>query len=96
MDKITLQDRLNLETAKIPWHEIQPFFAAGNAIHVANGLDLIDVAYRMADDDTDQLKPWIENHLVSPVSDEKAQKWYNDNTSLWAVVIKPWVLVQTC
>ncbi|MGB5330401.1 MAG: DUF2288 domain-containing protein [Gammaproteobacteria bacterium] len=83
------------ETAKIPWLELQRFFAAGKVMLVAAELDLVDVAYAFQLDDIEQVKTWTENQQVSPVNDDQAKQWVADDASLWAVVIKPWVLVQT-
>lgn len=82
------------ETAKIPWLELQRFFAAGKVMLVAAELDLVDVAYSFQLDDIEQVKTWTENQQVSPVNDAQAKQWVADDASLWAVVIKPWVLVQ--
>ena len=62
---------------------------------VAAELDLVDVAHALQLDDVEQVKSWTDNLQVSPVSDAQAKQWVADDTSLWAVVIKPWVLVQT-
>jgi len=83
------------ETARIPWLELQRFFAAGKVMLVAAELDLVDVAHALQLDDVEQVKSWTDNLQVSPVSDAQAKQWVADDTSLWAVVIKPWVLVQT-
>ena len=83
------------ETAKIPWQELQRFFAAGKVILVAPGLDLVDAAYALQEDNIEQVKIWTESQLVTPVSDDQAKDWITGDTMLWAVVVKPWVLVQT-
>ena len=83
------------ETAKIPWLELQRFFAAGKVMFVSAELDLVDVAHAFQLDDIEQVKTWTESRQVSPVSDDQAKQWVADDALLWAVVIKPWVLVQT-
>jgi hypothetical protein len=83
------------ETARIPWQELQRFFAAGKVMLVAPGLDLVDVAYALQEDDVDQFKIWTEALQVMPVADDQARDWIASDELLWAVVIKPWVLVQT-
>ena len=83
------------ETAKIPWLELQRFFAAGKVMSVAAELDLVDVAYALQLDNVEQLKTWTENQQVSPVDDDQAKHWVASEPLLWAVVVKPWVLVQT-
>lgn len=83
------------ETAKIPWLELQRFFAAGNVMLVATELDLVDVAYALQLDDIEQVKTWTESSQVCAVDDDQAKLWVSSDALLWAVVVKPWVLVQT-
>lgn len=89
-----LHAKINLETARIPWKELQRFFASGNAIAVDPQLDLTHAAKVIAQDDAAQLKSWMDNALVDVVTDQQAQAWYASDAMVWAVVIKPWVLVQ--
>ena len=85
---------INAETAKIAWVELQRFFAQGHAIAVSPRLDLVEVAYQMACDNKQQLMSWTEAGEVGPVSDAQASEWFEANALMWAVVIRPWVLVQ--
>jgi len=85
---------INLETSQIPWHELQRFFASGLAITVDSSIDLIEVAYQFSLDNKAQVEQWIAEKKVVPVSDHQALQWYEDNATVWATVIKPWVLVQ--
>ena len=87
--------RIISETAKIPWLELQRFFAAGKVMLVAPELDLVDVALALQEDDIEQVKTWTEALQVLPVPDDQAKDWVASNATLWAVVVKPWVLVQT-
>lgn len=89
-----LKAKVNQETAKIPWHELQRFFASGTAIYVAPALDLTAVASVMAEDDAAQLQHWMQANQVQQVSEAQASKWFDEQATVWAVVIKPWVLVQ--
>jgi len=82
------------ETARIPWRELQRFFAAGKVFQVAPDLDLVDIAHALQQDELERVRPLTENGQLAPVSDEQAKAWFGDDAVLWAVVIKPWVLVQ--
>jgi hypothetical protein len=88
------KEKIQLETAKIYWSELQRFFAKGEAIWISTQLDLIDVAYHFYIDDKKQVQEWLNNKTIAQVPDELALGWFNSNTQLWAVVIKPFVLVQ--
>ena len=89
-----LVNKLNRETAKIAWQELQPFFATGMAIYVSHKLDLIKVACELAEDNKAAVEAWMKEGLVANVSDEQASAWLDSNILVWAVVIHPWVLVQ--
>lgn len=89
-----IEQQINLETAQILWHELQRFFASGNAIAVDSSLDLTHVAAQIVADNATQIKTWMDAGLVDAVKDTQAQLWHEQNAVVWAVVIKPWVLVQ--
>ncbi len=85
---------INLETSLIPWHELQRFFANGSAIAIDTSLDLVDTAYQFSLDNKTLVEQWLKEKKVAPVSDQQALQWHEDNTEVWAVVVKPWILVQ--
>lgn len=89
-----LEQKLNLETAQIPWHELQRYFASGNAIFVDASLDLIQVATQISQDNATQIKSWMDSGLIDVVKDQQALEWFERDAIVWALVIKPWVLVQ--
>lgn len=88
------QAELATQTAKMPWRDLQRFFASGQAIAVAPGIDLVEVAARVAMDDKTAVEQWISQSKVGPVSDDQAKTWFEADALLWTVVVKPWVLVQ--
>ena len=82
------------ETAKIPWRELERFFANGSTLSVAEGCDLVEVACHMAADNKALIEELMTQGEISSVSDQQAIGWLDNETLVWAVVIKPWVLVQ--
>jgi hypothetical protein len=86
--------KIGSETAKIPWQELQRFFASGKVIWVANELDLVEVACALQQDDVRRVSDWTETLQLAAVSDDQARQWITDDSLLWAVTVKPWVLVQ--
>lgn len=89
-----LSDKLNLETATVPWTELQSFFARGVVIRVIPSMDLFLVAEQLAADNAPVVEQWMSEGRVAKVSDSEAAQWLEQDTHLWTVVIKPWVLVQ--
>lgn len=88
------QHKLNLETGKIPWTQLQRHFASGRLIAVVPELDLLEVAAQFSLDDKAKVQRWLDSGQVHPVSDDEARAWHDCDAVLWAVVVKPWVVVQ--
>lgn len=86
---------LNQETSLIAWSELQRFFATGQAIYVASELDLVDVALQVSKNNTEQVQAWMQADKIAKVSDAQALQWFESEARVWAVVVKPWVLVQS-
>lgn len=89
-----LRAKLNAETARFAWKELQRFFAAGTVIAVDDELDLVEVALQIANDNKEDVARWMNAGQLGRVSDEQAQTWLDAEAELWTVVIKPWILVQ--
>ncbi len=89
-----LRAHLHGETSKLPWSELEKYFARGVVFKVEKGLDILDVAIVIARDDKDSLKEWIDDKKVMGAEIEDAKKWHESDASLWTVVVAPFVLVQ--
>ena len=89
-----LHDKINRETARIPWSELDRHFAQGTVIYVSEELDLIDVAVRISHDDKDNIARWMAEGKLGKVSDAQAAAWTESDASLWTSVVSPFVLVQ--
>jgi len=88
------KEKVNLETSQIAWKELQRFFANGSAVFVAPDLDLVEVAYQFSIDNKDQVADWLQNKQIGLVTDAQAIAWFEQDAAVWAVVVKPWILVQ--
>ena len=89
-----LHDKINRETARVHWSELERHFAHGSVVYVNEELDLVEVALRIAHDDKDSITRWMNEGKVAKVSDIQAQTWQAADTLLWASVVNPFVLVQ--
>ena len=89
-----VRGKLNSETARMPWKELQRYFAGGYTFVVDTQLDLIEVAYQFNIDNASQIEQWLNDELIIQVSNDQARSWYNDDAQLWTCVVKPWVLIQ--
>jgi hypothetical protein len=89
-----LHDKINRETARVHWSELERHFAHGSVVYVCEELDLVEVALRIAHDDKDSITRWMSEGKVAKVSDLQARTWRAADTLLWASVVNPFVLVQ--
>ncbi|WP_426196314.1 DUF2288 domain-containing protein [Massilia sp. DWR3-1-1] len=91
---LELHHKINSETARLPWAELQRHFAQGAVIFVSPDLDLIEVAVRISHDDKASIGAWLADGKVGKVSDEQAQAWTEAASMLWTSVVHPFILVQ--
>ncbi|HLV77696.1 MAG TPA: DUF2288 domain-containing protein [Marinobacter sp.] len=89
-----LKAKLNLETSRINWHELQTYYARGQVVRVAAELDLLQVAVELTADNKPLFEQWMRSGQVGEVEPDLARAWYERNAELWAVVVAPWILVQ--
>ena len=89
-----LRAKVNLETSRIAWKELQRFFASGAALSVSNKLDLVEVALQISKDNKAQVEQWLVSGQIGKVREEQAKAWYEADAEMWAVVVSPYVLVQ--
>lgn len=93
-DQEELSAKLNSETAKLSWSELEKHFARGSVIKVEKGMDLIKVAVIISQDDKPALEAMLADGTVSNASTDDAKLWHECSSEFWAVVVAPWVLVQ--
>jgi len=93
--KETYRAKVNLETAQIAWCELQTFFAGGSVIYAKDGLDLVEVAFQVSEDNVEQVREWVTAGEIAQVTDEQALAWFEADALVWAVVARPYVFVQS-
>lgn len=86
--------KLISESARIPWQDLQRFFANGTAIYVAPELDMVEAAYQISIDNAVLVHRWQAGGLLGQVTDSQAMAWLESGVDVWSVVVRPWVLVQ--
>lgn len=89
-----LRAKLIGETGKLEWPELERHFARGVVVAVNPGIDLIDVAMSMANDDKAAMEKWFEAGTVRRAEAADAEAWVKTQPLFWAVVIAPWVVIQ--
>lgn len=89
-----LRAKLIGETGKLEWHELERHFARGVVVAVNSGVDLIDVALCMANDDKALIEKWFDAGEVRRATTDDAERWVKSQPLFWAVVVAPWVVIQ--
>ncbi len=93
-DEISTQQKLNLETASIEWKDLQLFFAQGKLLVVEPNSDLVRVASLIADNELKELESLIEQQKIEFATPDWVKNHCQQSTSLWAVVVSPYVICQ--
>ena len=89
-----LRAKLNLETAQLAWPELERHFARGVVIKVASGMDLVDAALNVAENNAATVQAWLAEGRIVRAELRDAEDWHARQPMFWAVVVAPWVLVQ--
>ncbi|ODU34493.1 MAG: hypothetical protein ABS92_15810 [Thiobacillus sp. SCN 63-374] len=89
-----LRAKLNLETAQLAWPELERHFARGDVIKVAVGVDLVDAALQVAENNAATVQEWLADGRIARAELSDAEDWHARQPMFWAVVVAPWVLVQ--
>jgi hypothetical protein len=94
-DKDTeLRQKVNRETARLPWSELTRHFAAGNVVWIADELDLVDGAVPLAQDDPARGGLGRPAGQIAQGTDAQAHAWQEGEAALWTCVVSPFILVQ--
>lgn len=91
---IPLKQKLNLETAKISWKEIESFFAKGNLLQIETDRDLVEVGELIASNNEKEIEKLILEKKIAFATPDWVKKHCQANTELWTLVVAPYVLCQ--
>jgi hypothetical protein len=89
-----LLQKLNGETAKLSWKELEPHFARGVVVRIDPKLDLLQIALSFSRDDRSRVEMLMSSGSVALVSDDDAIGWTQAQPEFWAIVVAPWILIQ--
>jgi hypothetical protein len=89
-----LQDLLNAQTGCLSWEELVPHFARGVVIRVNPGVDLLETAEKIVQDDKAEIEQMYMHGDLRRALDSDAHSWNENESTFWSVVVAPWVLVQ--
>ncbi|MEE4246032.1 MAG: DUF2288 family protein [Kangiellaceae bacterium] len=88
--------KINMDTAKASWQELEVFFARGQIIAVDKQLDLVQVAKQLMDDNKEFFEQQLEQGYIIKPDIDWVKKNCHATTLFWTTVIAPYVLIQPC
>ncbi len=89
-----MKEKLNAETGKLVWGELEKHYARGVVVKVSSDLDLVEVAICFAEDNKEPIERWLTSGELERAMEEDARRWGEEAPLFWAVVVAPWVLAQ--
>lgn len=77
------------------WHWLLPHAERDSLILINPGLDIVDVAMAIANDDTARVQRWISESLITKPSQVQLANWNQEQSKRFnALIIQPYVLIQ--
>lgn len=93
-EPLDLRTRLERESGVAVWPDLVRHFARGSVIKARPGVDLVEIAVAIAEDDTARVGRWLEDGTLERAGDDDARAWSRPDRRFHCVVVAPWVLVQ--
>ena len=92
---ITNREELALSVDEADWSCLRAHLGRGGLILVADSLDLVDTAVRVASDDTAHIEEWIHTGKIGKPSETQIQAWNEDiQKKFTMLIVSPYVLIQ--
>jgi len=88
-------DKLEKYTGEVDWAYLKKHFEHGVLIWVDPALSLVEVGHVIAIDDTDRVQEWKRNGDLVVPSAPHAEHWEKTQARFAALVVSPFVLIQT-
>ncbi len=85
---------LNEQTGKLSWPELERHFARGVVVRVEAGLDLVEAAAAVVEDNKEAVNTWMALEQITHADEQHAKDWALRQPEFWTVVAAPWVLIQ--
>ena len=77
------------------WQWLEPHARRDSVVWVAAELNLVDVGYAIANDETLSVQHWIDEALIQKPSEHQMLSWTQDQAKRFnALIVQPFVLVQ--
>lgn len=87
--------QLKNDLAEVCWRDLRIHLQHGGIIIVAEGLQLIDVAVSVAEDNKHQVEAWIAAGELTKPSSEQIEVWETQlDKPFRMLIVQPFILIQ--
>ncbi len=91
-----IRTQLQEQLAEISWQDLQPHAKRDALILVDENLDIVEVGYAIANDDSKAVQNWISEQLIQKPTQQQLSNWNeNPNQTFNTIIVQPFVLVKT-
>jgi hypothetical protein len=89
-----LKAQLKEQLAQMEWNSLIPHAQRDALIVVNKDLDLVEVGFAIANDNTTVVQNWISEQLIQKPSSHQLSSWNNDlSKKFQTIIVQPFVLV---
>ena len=89
-----LAEKLKDEIGTAEWLMLKPHADRGVLLMIHPQLDLLDVAVQVAEDQTEQVRSWLDSGKISRPPLALMKAWETENTVFTCVIVHPFILIQ--
>lgn len=90
-----LRAHLTNEVHRVDWKPLAPHAKRGALVLVDSRLDLVDVAFAVARDESDLVQQWMSARQLLKPTEDQMDAWKSETEERFSVVIvQPYVLAQ--
>ncbi|MEG3438925.1 DUF2288 domain-containing protein [Pannus brasiliensis CCIBt3594] len=91
-----IKSQLTEELAEVAWSDLVPHARRDALIVVSESLDLLEVGEAIARDNVPVVQGWIGERLIGKPTTDQLSEWNDRPTSSFnALIVQPFVLIQT-
>jgi len=90
----SLTEKLKNEIGTADWSLLKPHAERGVLLIIHPQLDLLEVAVQIAEDQTEQIRMWLDGGKITRPTPARLKEWETGETIFTCIIVHPFVLVQ--
>ena len=89
----TVRERLEGERAATDWRSLKPHHERGALFLVSGGVELLDAAVAIAEDDSAAVAGWLAQGALARPTDDEADRWTEEPDATFEfLIVQPYVV----